>query len=196
MSPEKLLDLIVLKANVISNNEYLKLIGEFKEVSTTLKMALSIPDRLFKIKIEKFLKGLDLTTDERLRYSNVLSGNPNKLSKTGLMLFELIEKSDTEAKSEIIGRLFSDYVRKKYHQSIFIRYSQMIIAIYADELKYFLHTSENNIEETSDQVEHLLSVGVYTRVYGEIGFGGSINPQKQPRLSASGKAIRKILSDS
>lgn len=71
----------------------------------------------------------------------------------------------------------------------------MIIAIYADELKYFLHTSENNIEETSDQVEHLLSVGVYTRVYGEIGFGGSINPQKQPRLSASGKAIRKILSD-
>jgi hypothetical protein len=195
MSPEKLLDLIVLKANVISNNEYLKLLGEFKEVSTTLKMALSIPDRLFKIKIEKFLKGLDLTTDERLRYSNVLSGNPNKLSKTGLMLFELIEKSDTEAKSEIIGRLFSDYVRKKYHQSIFIRYSQMIIAIYADELKYFLHTSENNIEETSDQVEHLLSVGVYTRVYGEIGFGGSINPQKQPRLSASGKAIRKILSD-
>jgi hypothetical protein len=195
MSPEKLLDLIVLKANVISNNEYLKLLGEFKEVSTTLKMALSIPDRLFKIKIEKFLKGLDLTTDERLGYSNVLSGNPNKLSKTGLMLFELIEKSDTEAKSEIIGRLFSDYVRKKYHQSIFIRYSQMIIAIYADELKYFLHTSENNIEETSDQVEHLLSVGVYTRVYGEIGFGGSINPQKQPRLSASGKAIRKILSD-
>ena len=195
MSPEKLLDLIVLKANVISNNEYLKLLGEFKEVSTTLKMALSIPDRLFKIKIEKFLKGLDLTTDERLGYSNVLSGNPNKLSKTGLMLFELIEKSDTEAKSEIIGRLFSDYVRKKYHQSIFIRYSQMIIAIYADELKYFLHTSENNIEETSDQVEHLLSVGVYTRVYGEIGFGGSINPQKQPRLSASGKAIRKILLD-
>ena len=195
MSPEKLLDLIVLKANVISNNEYLKLLGEFKEVSTTLKMALSIPDRLFKIKIEKFLKGLDLTTDERLGYSNVLSGNPNKLSKTGLMLFELIEKSDTEAKSEIIGRLFSDYVRKKYHQSIFIRYSQMIIAIYADELKYFLHTSENNIEETSEQVEHLLSVGVYTRVYGEIGFGGSINPQKQPRLSASGKAIRKILSD-
>ena len=195
MSPEKLLDLIVLKANVISNNEYLKLLGEFKEVSTTLKMALSIPDRLFKIKIEKFLKGLDLTTDERLGYSNVLSGNPNKLSKTGLMLFELIEKSDTEAKSEIIGRLFSDYVRKKYHQSIFIRYSQMIIAIYADELKYFLHTSENNIEETSDHVEHLLSVGVYTRVYGEIGFGGSINPQKQPRLSASGKAIRKILSD-
>lgn len=77
----------------------------------------------------------------------------------------------------------------------FCRYSQMVNGVYSDEVDYFLNTSEADIGETGDEVEHLIIAGFYTRVTGNIGFGSSITLAKQPAMTDGERVMRSILTN-
>jgi len=194
MNPKFILDLLKHGADVISNSDYIEMLGVAKELNGVAKVVLSVPDILLRRKLNALLTAINLSEDERIAYLEKNSKNAEGQRKIGWALLELVNRADSTTKAEHIASLFSDYIRTGYDLELFLRYSQIINSMYADELQYFLSTEESKIDETSDLVEHLISIGVYTRTYGSIGFGNSISPQKKPTYTEAGEKIFNTLN--
>jgi hypothetical protein len=195
MNTRLIIDHIKDGVDLLSDNEYINILGDATQIGHIIRTGLSIQDKLFLRKLNNFLNAVDLNNAEREAYSIKLSSDPKLQEKTGLAILELISKADSEVKSAHIGVIFSDYVRNGYDGCLFFRYTQAVNALYADEIDYFLSTAEEYIDETSDAIEHLISVGIYTRTYGSIGFGTSISLQRKPALTETGNAIFTILRE-
>ena len=151
---------------------------------------LDIRDYLFVKKIVCFLREAN-SSDRTLRDEFVSKIRGEKKEKeVGMHLIELIDKSFGIEKAKIIGKMFVLFLKEKVTYEDFIRISEMIVNAYESDLKYFFDTKGDQIGETGDEVEHLISIGFYER--GKSGFGSTIMENRRPDLSTFGKILQQV----
>jgi hypothetical protein len=143
--------------------------------------------------IKHILKALEkIPPANRQDFRNKLDSSVSFKNKVGKLVLEQLNKADSDKKSELIGMLFCGVVSSDCEVEDFGHYAQLINAMYAKDITYLLSAGQEGIDETGDEVEHLISIGCYMRDYG--GFGDSALPKKQPKLSEAGTYIFGVLN--
>ncbi|GBE17011.1 hypothetical protein BMS3Abin15_00844 [bacterium BMS3Abin15] len=183
---------IEISIDSIINEELLKEVPVVKSVVAISRGVLGVRDYLFLKKIIGFLTEIEKgDLEKRKKFVEEIKNN-DKVDEIGSKLIEIIDKSIGEYKARIIGRLFVVFLKnEEVTQEDFFRLSEIVTSAYESDLKYFLKTKENIIGETGDEVEHLLTVGLYERKKN--AFGGTVIEAKKPTLSSHGRIFKKIL---
>ncbi|MDP3444200.1 MAG: hypothetical protein Q8T08_15190, partial [Ignavibacteria bacterium] len=153
------------------------------------KAAIAVDQYLYARKILVFLAQIkDVTHEDRAKFIKKHESE-SQIHKTGRAILEIIDKSTTDQKAKIIGKVFALHLKETIAYEQFIRISEMINAAYSSDLDYFFKFQNRIIDETSIEVEHLLILGFYERRKNR--FGNTIMEDAQPVLTKLGATIHK-----
>lgn len=171
---------------------FLKEIPIVKYIIATKNGILDVRDYLFVKKIVGFLNEVG-ESDQKLRDDFAHDLRVKRREKeVGTHLIELIDKSFGIEKVKTIGRTFVLFLENgstcKYED--FVRISEMIVNAYESDLRYFFNRKEDEIGESGDEVEHLISLGFYERK--KSGFGNSIFEDRKPTLTTFGRILKQV----
>lgn len=134
------------------------IIKEIPIISTIIgigKTGIKINEMLFLKKILYFISQVsDITAEEREKVISEIDESQKYRIKIGEKLLYIIDKCDDHEKAEIIGKLFSVFLKGLISYESFVRCSQVIEKSLIDELEWFIFTDygEYTIETHS---EHL-----------------------------------------
>ena len=155
------------------------------------KIIIDVRHQLFLKRILYFLTEIADASYEIREKFYFKHNNPAEIHHIGLAILELIDKSDKE-KTSLIGKLFLSHLKEEIDFHDFTTASQMINASYSSDLIYFVRQANKKIDETGDEVEHLISLGFYTRM--KYRFGSSVIEETQPILTDIAKRILKAVN--
>lgn len=180
----------------ISESDIYEITGLIGTTGKVIKFAVSIPDRIFSRHLYIFMKAAregDINKYEK--FQQKMTRDLQYATKVTEAVIEQINRCDSESKAEYIGKIFSTgVVVNNMDTNQFIRLAQIVNSLYIDEIEYIVNLKDDEIDETSDIVEHLIATAVLTRSHGKIGFGNTIMPQRQPILTYAGKQLVALLS--
>lgn len=174
------------------SNDILKEIPVIKYFVAVSKGILGVRDYLFVKKILGFLNETE-RIDKKLREDFGQKLRKEKKEKeVGMHIVELIDKSFGVWKAKLIGKAFVLFLEdsESYSYEYFLRLSEMIVGAYESDLKYFYDTEEGVIDETGDEVEHLIVLGFYER--GKKAFGDRIMESTKPNFTKFGNTLRLL----
>jgi len=119
------------------------------------KGRLSIQDRIFSKKILSFLLKLrDISESDRIKAINKIESSKQEKVKVGEKILFLINKTDDHIKAEMIGILFSDFIKEILGYEEFKRCSEIINKTYLEDLLWFIESDVEilSMEEASDVI--------------------------------------------
>ncbi|SIT13363.1 hypothetical protein SAMN05421786_106134 [Chryseobacterium ureilyticum] len=119
------------------------------------KGMLSIQDRIFSKKILSFLNQLkDIPEEKRIKAIQKIEDSKDERIKIGEKLIYLIDRADDHVKAEIIGVMFSEYIKENIDYEDFKRVGEIINKTYLGDLLWFLNSNviKISIEESSDMI--------------------------------------------
>ncbi|MGE8553995.1 MAG: hypothetical protein ACN6OB_08665 [Chryseobacterium jejuense] len=129
------------------------------------KGRLSIQDRIFSKKILSFLNQLkDIPEEKRIKAIQKIEDSKDERIKIGEKLIYLIDRTDDHVKAEIIGVMFSEYIKENIDYEDFKRACEIINKTYLGDLLWFLNSNviKISIEESSD----MISSGLFDLPFG------------------------------
>lgn len=120
----------------------------------------------------RLLEGLDDPRDARL---------------AGELLLGRLEAASDTNRAALIGRVFAYCARTSRPWHDFERMTEMIVAAYSSDLRYFFKRGRLDIGDTGDEVERLIALGFYMRPLHQ--FGDQILQNVRPQVSSYGEAV-------
>lgn len=121
---------------------------------------MSIQDRIFSRKILSFLLQLkDIPIQKRNQAIQKIEDSKEERIKVGDKLLYLIERSDDHIKSEILGKVFAEYIKENINYDEFKRCSEIINKTYIDDLLWFLNSDYEYL--SMEEASELISAGLY-----------------------------------
>ena len=158
-------------------------------------------------KLRNYIKNLytflfqlkDIEAQDKEKFIKRIDDNKNAKNELFERILFIIEKLDNSYKSEIIGKLFKNYIYSKISLNDFLRLSVIIERAFYKDLKYFLYdNSPRSIEDKenksilfsemnrSDAFESLSNLGLLTAQISE-------NVYEQKSYGSSKKINRKFV---
>jgi hypothetical protein len=105
------IDLSEVVLDSLTDNEIVKdipVIGTFVRLA---RVTMSVPDRIFASKVQRFISTLDSIPDEkREQFHGKLEAKPELRRKAGEVVVLALDRADDLQKAAIIGKLFSNFV--------------------------------------------------------------------------------------
>ncbi|MBE7630491.1 hypothetical protein [Tenacibaculum piscium] len=117
------------------------------------KVGFKIKDRLFLKKIITFISELnEISIEKRNEIISKIDESKQFRIKIGEKLLYIIDKCDDHEKSQLIGRLFKDFLEEKIDYDSFLRCSVVVDKAMPEDLMWFVnHDWEKlSIEESGD----------------------------------------------
>ena len=191
------LDTFLKQTKIITENDVYEALGLLGPAGKILKAAVTFPAMIFARHCYAFLQvGNGATQAKREKIFKQLNHESKIVPNVNEIILEQINKCDSEEKANYLGVLFFRGIGNDLISiEEFIRLSQIIVAAYNNEIDYVITVEDNDIDETGVVIEHLVNIGVLTRVYGEIGFGDTFMMKRKPTWTDDGKKIRAILRE-
>ncbi|KPM33550.1 Hypothetical protein I595_453 [Croceitalea dokdonensis DOKDO 023] len=121
-----------------------------------MKFGNSLNKHLSAKKLYKFLFELQsIPLEKRIKKIDEINSSEKYQSNVGEMLFELLEKIESDGKPEIIGKLFKAYIEENIDFHTFLRLSHIIKNIFYYDLLLLKNYDENNYlyDGNTDQLE-------------------------------------------
>lgn len=96
----------------------------------------TIKDRLFLKKVAKFLHGAsDITEQEKSRFREKITAEPNFCRRVGENLVLLIDRQDDFDKAIILGKVFAGYITGIIQYDMFLKLAAAIDRTFIGDLK-------------------------------------------------------------
>ncbi|HEL4244276.1 TPA: hypothetical protein UM790_001815 [Stenotrophomonas maltophilia] len=129
-----------------------KFLGKVPMVSAVLAVsqgAAAISDRLYAVKVVRFLKGVDgLSASERARAVDELAGTEAKRERLGELLLDKLDRADPLHKPKMLADLFVAVGKRKIPASDFERLSDMVLSVFLGDLRDLAH--RENVEDVTE----------------------------------------------
>lgn len=119
------------------------------------KGVLSLQDRIFSKKILAFISQLkDIPQKQRNEAIDKIENSSKEKIKVGEKILYLIDKSDDHVKAQMIGILFSEYIKGNIDYNEFKRCSEIINKAFLDDLLWFIDSDlvELSLEESKELI--------------------------------------------
>jgi hypothetical protein len=132
----------------------LKEIPVIKTVLATMDFANSFGRYLFTKKIYQFLFELtSISEDKRAQKINEINESKQYQSKIGEIIFEQLEKVESDYKPKMLGRLFKAFIEEKISFSEYLRLASAIqFCFVLDLIEFKRYKIGQNIGYISDQI--------------------------------------------
>lgn len=134
------------------------------------RLSKTINDRIFLLKVQKFLLHLNkITPEEKQLFLDKLDNNFDQKSKVGECLLLILNRLDDLDKAQMLAVLFLKFIKEKINLETFRRLASAIDIAFVEDLKkllkdnqeysYLSHLTRSGLTETS-------STGVVLEGYG------------------------------
>lgn len=112
-----------------------------------VKFGNSINKHLSAKKIYKFLFELhDIPQIQRIKKIDEINNSNKYQSSVGEMIFELLERIESDGKPEIIGKLFKAVIEEKIDYETYLRLAHIVKNIFFSDLEWlYYNTSEERV---------------------------------------------------
>lgn len=156
----------------VTENELLKNIPIVGTAVKLMEGALSIRDRIFIAKIQKFIYEMEkIPAKELNRFIDAL--DTENFQSVGETAFLVLEKLNDLKKAEMLGFYFLCYLERKIASQMFKRIANAIDVAFIDDLEEFLTKDELIINSQDNYMKNLLASGVTQmqggKQYGNLG---------------------------
>lgn len=121
-------------------------------------LGITIRDRIFEIKILKFLKGLeDIPIEKREAFVKKISGSKKFERKVGQHLLVVLERIDDLDKPALLSKIFAAFVNEEISYDFFRRLSFVVDKLFLPDLEWLhlYHESPRYDEDISISLSNL-----------------------------------------
>lgn len=159
-----------------------------------LKGAKDIRDKIFIVKVAKFLCGMSKTSlEQRTSFQQKINEDKKIKRKVGESLVVILDRLDDFEKPELIAKCFSAYLGKKISYSEFRRLAIAIDIAFINDLKILLGQMVEQDRYTENYLTNLSRTGLVDfnerKTWKELG-------QTQFKISSLGQLFINIINDS
>ncbi len=173
-------DYTELAVDKILDDGILKEIPIIGTVIGVMTFGNSVNKHFIAKKIYKFLYELNSISIEK-RNSKIEEINSSKkyASSVGEMIFELLDKIESDGKPEIIGKLFASFLEEKINYETYLRLTHIVKNVFYYDLLMLVNYDENDYLYEGNS-EHLSSLGLSV-------FGYNSWDKPEPKNNCSGE---------
>lgn len=134
------------------------------------KFAVSIPDRLFRLKVIKFLQALDnTTTAQRSTFSSEITCDPNKQNRVGEIVLFSLNAADSLEKARFIGLVFAEFIIGTISEEELQSFIHSINQTFLRDLVFFIkNATPFQVKEEYARLSTTELVNLWGRVLDEI----------------------------
>lgn len=111
--------------------------------------------------------------------------------RAGELILGVVEHATTSEKAGCAGSVLRHCIERGIEWAIASRLLEMVDAAYLSDLRYLVSAGED-VGDTGDEVEHLLSLGFYERTGKR--FGDTVMWSVRPVLSSAGRVTLEALT--
>lgn len=155
-----------------------------------IKFANSLNRHFTAKKLYKFLFQLNsIPQEKRTLKINEINSSKEYSSSVGEIIFEIIDKIESDGKPEIIGRLFASFIQEKIDFKTYLKLSHIVKNIFYFDL-ILLQNYDNDGYIYEGSSEQLLSLGLI-EIFVIDEWSGPRAPKDPPsgRITSLGKMI-------
>ncbi|MBD1854553.1 MULTISPECIES: hypothetical protein [Leptolyngbya] len=152
------------KLDEIVDDPVVKMIPALSSAVKIAEAGLSVRDRLFLKKIERFLSGLEPTAGlEAQRFAEEIRNGNVQASRTAQTLLLALDKADDLDKAPILAALFQAFLRGEISSAEFRRLTAAVNSAIIDDLRELAELGPNPVgdaKERSELIEALNHTGL------------------------------------
>lgn len=116
----------------------LKDIPIISTITGAVKTVIAVHDYLLVVKLVKFLKGINITEEERAHFEKTIGNDAEYRRTVGQNLLLLIDRLDDVTKADMVAKLFKAFLQDSLTYDEFKKFASIIERIFIGDLNGFL----------------------------------------------------------